>query len=784
MLTAKTRWKKKSYSEALAQSIEAELHVSPLVAKLLATRGIETVEEAEQFIHVDSQTFYDPFLIESMDVAVERIHRAISNGEKILVFGDYDADGVTSTTIMIKALLELNANVDFYIPNRFTEGYGPNEPAFRKAKQDGVSLIVTVDTGISATHEAAVAKELGLDLIITDHHEPPAEMPQAYAIIHPRVGENHYPCGELAGAGVALKTAHALLGYLPEHLLVFAAIGTIADLVPLVDENRLIAVKGLRQISTTTNVGLRALLRQASLHDQPITEETVGFGLGPRINAVGRMSDATPAVHLFMTDDDEEATFLAKQVDKFNKERQQVVQVMTEEAVQEVEQLMEQEDPAVIVIAREGWNAGVIGIVASRLVDRFYRPTIVLSIDEEKGEAKGSARSITGFHMYDNLVQCSDLLVGFGGHPMAAGMTIRTEHIDEFHRRLNQFAKQILSDEDFTPIDYIDIVCNADDINLDVIEQFNKLAPFGMANPKPKVMLQDSNLKLIRRIGSDQNHLKVGIDSSNGTLDGIGFGLGYLYDEISPTSRISWYGELSINEWNGLRKPQIMIQDVEITDWQLFDLRGKKNIDKQLQSIPINKLMILTFRSKSIQRLKLNAFQESIIDLEIHKGKIDVTDKYVVLIDLPLRKEQLKTIFADGAPERIYAVLDHEDDHYFSMLPSRDHFKWYYGFLLKQQPFQLDKHAPLLAKRKGWPTDMIYFMSEVFFELNFARIENGLVYLMEKPTKKDIADSIKYQQKKEQMTLENDFVYSSYESLRKSFEEMCEVGLKLEEEVL
>ncbi|WLR49977.1 single-stranded-DNA-specific exonuclease RecJ [Bacillus tianshenii] len=781
MLKAKSRWKVKSFSNELATEIEKELNVSSFVAQLLATRGIQSVEEAQQFLHVDTQDFYDPFLIHSMDIAVERIQRAIEQQEKVLVYGDYDADGVTSTTIMLKTLHELGANVDFYIPNRFDEGYGPNEAAFRKAKEAGVSLIVTVDTGISGAHEAEVAKELGIDLIITDHHEPPAVIPDAYAILHPRIGDEPYPFGELAGAGVSFKLAHALLGKAPEHLLAFAAIGTIADLVPLVDENRLIAVKGLKQIASAINPGLRALLKQAGLNNQAITEETVGFGIGPRINAVGRLGDADPAVHLFMTEDAEEAEFLAKQVDSLNKERQQVVQVMTEEAIAEVAELMEAENPSVIVIAREGWNAGVIGIVASRLVNRFYRPTIVLSIDNEKGEAKGSARSIEGFHMFENLTECADLLMGYGGHPMAAGMTLRVENIELFRERLNELANEVLSAEDFIPVDYVDLICTADDVDLNVIEEMAKLAPFGVSNPKPKVMIEDASLKVIRRIGSDQSHLKVAIDSSKGTLDGIGFGMGYLFDEISPSSPVALYGELSVNEWNGMRKPQIVVQDAEVKNWQLFDLRGKKRIDQVIDNLPADKLLMVAFREETIPRLGLEYWLEKIAMVQQLDGA-NISDRYLMLLDLPHTLDQLETLFQNGMPERLYAVLDHKDDHYFSMLPTREHFKWYYGFLLKQQPFNLEKYAPLLAKRKGWSVDMIHFMSQVFFELNFATIENGLINLMEKPAKKDISDSKIYQQKKTQMTLENDFLYSSYEVLRKSFQQMCD-GVKLEEEI-
>ena len=606
MLKSNTRWiVRSSNNEKITQLVD-EIHVTPLVASLLVNRGLDNPEEARAFLFNEKQEFYDPYLLNDMDKAVVRINQAVENQEAILIFGDYDADGVTSTTVMMKTLQKLGANVQFYIPNRFTEGYGPNEGAFRHAHEIGISLILTVDTGIAALHEARVAKELGIDLIITDHHEPGPELPDAFALVHPKFGENSYPFPHLAGVGVAFKLAHALLGEVPEHLLPFVAIGTIADLVPLKDENRLIVQKGLTLLKETDNVGLHALFKLAGVDQASIDEETIGFSIAPRINAAGRLDCADPTVYLLLTEDPSLAEALAEDIEQMNKDRKELVNTISEEAIQMVEQHFPIKENSCLVIGKEGWNPGVIGIVASRLVEKFYRPTIVLSFDQEKGVAKGSARSIPGFDLFKNLSSCRDLLPHFGGHTMAAGMTLNLTDVGELRQRLNQYAHQQLKEEDLIPITYIDSEISLQDIHLEAIEEMNKLAPYGMDNPKPKVLIKDANIESIRKIGSEQNHLKLILEYDGTTLDGVGFGLGNVCDHISPASKVSVIGELSINEWNNRKKPQIFLQDLMVPTWQLFDSRGSKKLIQLAKEVPTNKRNGLFFKisySRSFKKL-------------------------------------------------------------------------------------------------------------------------------------------------------------------------------------
>ncbi|WP_442595169.1 single-stranded-DNA-specific exonuclease RecJ [Neobacillus sp. D3-1R] len=784
MLKPKTRWNVRQADKVLVDNLTKELNITPLVAQLLVNRGMDTVEGARYFLFGKEQ-FHDPFLLKDMDVAVTRIKEAIEKQEPILIFGDYDADGVSSTTVMMKTLVDLGANVNFYIPNRFTEGYGPNEPAFRHAFENGIKLIITVDTGISALNEANVAKELGLDLIITDHHEPGPVLPEALAIIHPKLEDSIYPFKDLAGVGVAFKLAHALYGKVPEHLLEIAVIGTIADLVPLKDENRLIAKAGIQKLIQTENVGLRALYKVCGIDPQSISEDTIGFTLGPRINAAGRLGDADPAVHLLLTEDISEASELAEEIDEINRTRQTIVNEITEEAIQMVEESLAQADQKVIIVGKENWNSGVVGIVASRLVDRYYRPTIVLSYDREKGLAKGSARSIDGFDLFQNLSLCRDILPHFGGHTAAAGMTLNLEDVDLLRSRLNELATQQLSEEFLVPLTHLDGEFQLEEIQLDSIKEMMLLAPFGMDNPKPKVLVKDSSIANIRKIGSEQNHLKMTIEQNGVQLDGIGFGLGKLFDEISPISMISVIGELSINEWNNVQKPQIFLQDLTIQHWQLFDWRGNKRVGTLLKTLPPTNTKFIIFHQNSVDIFNNWIAAEDIIFIssEEHARSLMLDDCNVVFLDFPSSKKMMAELLKGKNPARLYTHFYKRDSAFFNTMPTRDHFKWYYAFLAKKGSFDLKRFGDDLAKHRGWSKETIEFMSQVFFELNFATINNGFISLEKIAPKRDLSESNAYQERQAQFTLENDLLYASFKQLVSWFEDVFQESVENREAI-
>ncbi|OLN23457.1 single-stranded-DNA-specific exonuclease RecJ [Domibacillus antri] len=764
MLKSKMRWVIRDIDRQKSEEFAAKVGTSPLAASLLLGRGIDNEEEARAFLFEEGVSFHDPYLLKDMDKAIERIRQAKEQGEPVLVFGDYDADGVSSTSVLLTALRDHGIQAEYYIPNRFTEGYGPNEQAFRNAKEMGFGLIITVDTGIAAVHEARVAKEIGIDLIITDHHEPGPELPEALAIIHPKHPDGSYPFGYLAGVGVAFKVAHALYGFVPEHLLDLAAIGTIADLVPLNGENRLIAKNGISALRKSERPGIVALCRQAGTEQSSINEETVGFTIGPRINAAGRLDDAGPAADLMMTEDMDEALMLAEEIDAMNKERQSIVNEMAKEAIDIVNRDFPPDQYPVIIVGKEGWNPGVVGIVASRLTDTFYRPSIVLGFDSEKGIAKGSARSIKGFDLFQSLSACRDILPHFGGHPMAAGMTLAIDDVDELRTRMVKIANEMLTEEDFIPVINIDAEANLTDVTVQTIEDLNKLAPFGMNNPKPLFFIKEAKVSSMKKIGANQTHLKVVLEQDGQTIDCVGFGMGDYADHVAKTSDVSVIGELSINEWNNMRRPQLMLRDMRVDEVQLFDMRGGQPASKWYNEVPDKRLGI-AFSAESAD--------PSIITVKTLEdaSALAIDEKNIVFLDLPEEESMMRNILAGKNPARIYAHFNSQESHFFSTMPTRDHFKHYYAFLLQRGSFDVKNYGELLAKKQGWSYDAVRFMSKVFFELGFVKINDGKIEVQKGSEKRDLSESPAYNRKQKQYDLEQKLLYSSYRELKDTIDE-------------
>lgn len=758
------RWRIQQPDEQLVTLFQQALQLPTLAAKILVARGFQTVEEAQAFLHMDEQVVHDPFLMHGMKEAVERIQQAIEQQQSILVYADYDSDGITSATVLKSALVELGANVTHVIPNRFIDGYGPSERLFRQAAEDGIQLIITVDNGIAGNGPIAVAKELGLDVIVTDHHEPAGTLPEADVIIHPRIPEGQYPFGELAGVGVAFKLAHALLGRFPEHLVEFVAIGTVADLVPLHDENRYLVKRGLEHLQRTQHVSLQALAKVSDVALEEITEETLGFSFGPRLNAIGRLGDATEAVDFLMTQDADTAMQMATLLDEKNKERKDIVADMTKQAIDLVENIDEIRDSRVLVVAEEGWNPGVVGIVASRLVERYYKPTIVLGIDLEKGIAKGSARSIEGFNMYLELDKNRDILPAFGGHPMAAGMTLAMEDVDDLRERLHEQAMVCLTEEDLIPILEIDVPVDVSEIDVSAIEAVRTLAPYGVGFTKPMYGIPKTSIQSMRKIGANEDHVKMELGDGKHTLDAIGFHKGYLADELTKGIELSFAGDLQINEWNNHKKAQLLISDVHTDDWQLFDLRGGNKISKWLQKMPIEETTFIAFKRETVDYFTTLIPKE--IALYDEEKELSTYTSYIVFLDLPKHEQQVKHILQTVQPMRVYAHFHVANSHLFEGMPTREQFIWYYSFLKKRREFHLRQHLNDLAKHKGWSRAMLIFMTQVFFELKFVTIENGLAKIIDNPDKRAIESATIYKERKEQVALEQKLLYAQYMDLR------------------
>ncbi|MBN6186476.1 single-stranded-DNA-specific exonuclease RecJ [Aneurinibacillus sp. BA2021] len=776
MVKSKTRWKIEEVDQELALQLQQQLHISSLLAQLLVGRGIETPEAAEKFLGGSTQDFYDPFLLDGMEKTVARIRQAIAIDEPILIYGDYDADGVTSTSIMIHTLRMAGATFQYYIPNRFTEGYGLNEDALVKAAENGFSVVITVDTGISAVKEAALAKELGLDLIITDHHEPPETLPDAYAVVNPKKPGCPYPYKMLAGAGVAFKFAHALLGELPHQLLEIAAIGTIADLVPLEDENRLIAKLGLQALEHSMNPGVQAMKKVCGIEGK-VSAYHIGFGMGPRINATGRLETADRAVKMFITSDPADAEKYAWELDELNKERQELVEAIAAEAEQLVLSMPE-EETRVLVVAKEGWNEGVIGIVASRLVERFYRPAIVLSIHPEHGKAKGSARSIAGFNMYEALTTCADILPHYGGHPMAAGMTLAAGDVAALRQRLNELAAEWLTEEDYIPITRVDAVCTLADANLATIEQLEKMAPFGLGNPSPKILIEGVEIANLRIIGKDENHIKCQFRQDGVSLDGIGFKMADVAAHLSLRDEANIVGELGVNEWNNQRKVQFVLKDLSVPGLQVFDWRGARSKAEKLAVLDGEApARVVAFRPQGQRQLEQQAAGWRRLHMEPKPGT-----RQLVLYDLPASRQELVRVFAEQPElERLYCLFG-EDPHALPSLPSREQFKDVYKTVYQHKTLAR-KDIPLLAQAKKVTPSAVLFILEVFRDLGFlAKDETG--YLLLRTTeKRDLTESDVYQRQKEALELETELLYSSYQSLRAFLKQHMLTGAETKEKM-
>lgn len=767
MLAPKARWVMKQADEQKVRTLSSALNVSPMTARLLINRGVDDPEHARVFLDPDKGSFYDPIRLKDMAKAAKRIREAIAGGEKIRIFGDYDADGVTSTAIVIRALRRMGAQVSSFIPNRFRDGYGPNAAAVEQAKRDGVGLIVTVDSGIAASRAANRARQLDIDYIVTDHHEAPANLPEASAVVDPKQPGCGYPFKGLCGAGVALKLVRALSSAPPEDdLIMLAAIGTIADLVPLTDENRWIASKGLRLIAAGAAglPGIRALLERAGCSGE-VDSETIGFQLGPRLNAAGRLADAEPALRLLLTEETTEAASLAEELERLNQSRKAFVDAITREAEKQVSAYARRGDRAFVLVG-ENWHQGVVGIVASRIVEHYYRPTIMLSIDPETGVARGSGRSIDGFNLYRALEDSAGLLTRFGGHQMAAGLTMEASEIDAFRERFVHRAAEVLDGGTIVPSVFVDGSCAPDEVTVDQILEFYRLAPFGEGNPEPTFLIKDAAVSRMSRVGRDRAHLKMAFQGAGKNIDGIGFGLGETGDELTPADRISAIGRWQINEWNGVKKPQLLIEDLSVDGLQVFDWRSERAINDRLIQLPEADTAVVAFHGDTPGRLHLDVNAETYADgMIIRKPRL-------VLLDLPDGSGRLARLIEESpAVNRIYAVFDHPGEHYFSSFPTRDHFKTYYALIRRERSFRLTSMMPRITRSKGWPESLIRFMTKVFSELNFVKIERDLLTLNPNPKKCSLTDSPTYRNEKNQLEMEELFCYSSLSSLKAWFEQ-------------
>jgi len=556
--------------------LQIELGVHPITARLLVQRGLTTPEAADRFLNPTLDRLYDPMLLPDAEAACARLKIALANKEKILVHGDYDGDGLTSSALWTRLLRSLGGNVDVFVPHRKRDGYDMRIPIIEQAKQEGVTLIVTTDCGIQRVDEVEHAREAGIDVIITDHHTPGAILPRAVAVVNPQRKDSQYPFRHLAGVGVAFKMGEALTRYLGHGVngfrrayLDLAAIGTVTDVMPLLDENRILVKHGLEHLQETKKPGLRALIDVCGYADKKLDTRSIGFGIGPRLNSASRIDETKIALDLLMTKDEDEAISLARRLNELNQQRRDEQDKVFEEAMEQV--VRQDMTEAKCLVVSGNWRGGIIGIVASKIVDRFHRPCVVIGTDDTTGLGRGSARSITAFNMFDAVNACTALLEEYGGHAHAAGMSIRTENIVDFAAQMNHLAGVALSDEDILPTLEVAVELSPAEISSDLLNQVAAMEPFGNGNPEPLFVSRSVPVMEVMRMGNEKQHLRLTLraDGLNGrdSVQSPWFFRGELAEMLETVPSLDICYKPQFNDWNGRRSIQFLLEDIKPPEW-------------------------------------------------------------------------------------------------------------------------------------------------------------------------------------------------------------------------
>ena len=689
--------------------------LGPEAARLLFSRGIKDEDSLSRFLAPSLGDLHDPYLLHDMDKAVNRIRRAIEQGEFILVYGDYDADGMTSASILKETLEQLGAECLVYLPNRFTDGYGPNASVYKYfIEQQGISLIVTVDNGVAGHEAIDLAQSMGVDVIVTDHHSLPEVLPDAHAIVHPEHPEADYPFKHLAGCGVAFKLACALLEEVQVELLDLVAIGTIADMVSLTDENRIMVQYGLEVLRNTQRLGLQELFEIAGISSSDLTEETVGFQLAPRLNALGRLDDPNPAIELLTGFDDEEVREIALMIQDKNEERKEIVQAIYEEAKSLVDP-----NKSVQVLAKEGWNPGVLGIVAGRLLEELGQTVIVLNIED--GRAKGSARSIEAVDIFEALNPHRELFIAFGGHAGAAGMTLEAEQIDALSEILETYVKDKGIDAKGKNTLYLDEELDLESLSLETVKSFERLAPFGMDNQKPIFYIRDFQVENARSMGAGDSHLKLKISKGTASFEVVAFGQGSKATEFSQVKQLELAVTLSVNQWNGQTTLQLMMVDARVDGVQLFNIRSKSV--ELPEGVPV-----LDFTSNLP---------------EMFSGPA------IVVKNIPEDLSLLKQVLQEQNFSAIYFKNDIAKAYYLTGYGTREQFAKLYKTIYQFPEFDIRYKLKDLSAYLKIEQILLVKMIQIFEELGFVTIENGVMKVNKDAAKRDIAESQIYQNLKQ-----------------------------------
>ena len=708
----KYNWIYPNYDENFIKELES-YSISKNVAKILNVRNITDMTSVKKYFSDEYEEGYDPFLMHDMQKAVDRINEAIENEEKILVYGDYDADGITSTVLLVETLISMGANVSSYIPNRFEEGYGPNKEAFTKIINSGITLIITVDNGIAGVEEVDLANELGCDVIVTDHHKIQDTIPNAYAIIHPEHPEGNYPFKKLAGVGVAFKLAHALLEIFPDFLLDLVAIGTIADMVSITDENRIFVKQGLELINEDPRIGLKMLLELSGI-DTKIDEQTVGFYIAPKLNSIGRMDSAKLGLTFLMAEDPVTARALAEQIEQYNIERKQVTEDIVKDVINKIES-SDKKQKNVIMVSGE-YHEGVLGIVASNIVEKYQKPVFIMN--EKDGILKGSARSIFDFNIYVAMNKISDLFVAFGGHTLAAGFSFEESNFEKIEEFLDNEFEEFKQNNDLKANKNIDIVTSLEDISYQFLNSLDALKPYGMDFEKPAVLIENAMVLNKTYFGSEKQYLRLTIADEVGNLDCITFKDSVTFDKVEKNDIIDLLCNIDKNNFNGRTKLQAHIIDINVKEFLFEDLRF---INYDITNIDNNCLKL----SKHKDDKDNNFYQYKDID-----NLIDKEFEYIYLLDIPTSKEYLNKII-NLKPKKIFLICEEKQVLSDVYLIDKTRLIKLFNLILSTNNKQINVAQQLdkLLTALKTNVDSLKIMIQIFKELELIKFENNTIIL-------------------------------------------------------
>ena len=708
----KYNWIYPNYDENFIKELES-YSISKNIAKILNARNITDMTSVKKYFSDEYEEGYDPFLMHDMQKAVDRINEAIENEEKILVYGDYDADGITSTVLLVETLISMGANVSSYIPNRFEEGYGPNKEAFTKIIDSGITLIITVDNGIAGVEEVDLANELGCDVIVTDHHKIQDTIPNAYAIIHPEHPEGNYPFKKLAGVGVAFKLAHALLEIFPDFLLDLVAIGTIADMVSITDENRIFVKQGLELINEDPRIGLKMLLELSGI-DTKIDEQTVGFYIAPKLNSIGRMDSAKLGLTFLMAEEPVTARALAEQIEQYNIQRKQVTEDIVKDVISKIEN-SEKKQKNVIMVSGE-YHEGVLGIVASNIVEKYQKPVFIMN--EKEGVLKGSARSIFDFNIYVAMNKISDLFLAFGGHTLAAGFSFEKSNFEKIEEFLDNEFEEFKQNNDLKANKNIDIVTSLEDISYQFLNSLDALKPYGMDFEKPTVLIENAMVLNKAYFGSEKQYLRLTIADEVGNLDCITFKDSVTFDKVEKNDIIDLLCNIDKNNFNGRTKLQAHIIDIHIKEFLFEDLRF---INYDIANIDINCLKLSKYKDDKDNNFYQYKDLDSLIDEEF---------EYIYLLDIPTSKEYLYKIIK-LKPKKVFLICEEKQVLSDVYLIDKNRLIKLFNLILSTNnkqinvAQQLDKLLTILKTN----VDSLKIMIQIFKELELIKFENNTIIL-------------------------------------------------------